>query len=380
MTAGRSTTGEMTELLEKLSITDKNQFKWSGDGAELKSFIKNLLIIDWENKDENVLARFKCMPLSLTITLCKSNKSSEKKTVLFQGKDVEKIKQLILSHRDDKAHHHYLGCCPIYENEYNHIIRRVDKEPVLGDPYQFCAAFYHTHEWGFGNTKREHQCLDEARCIISKRALDEGFNVQSKTVVAIVKFENNEGVKYEAKYTNCVSEQKHAEDFFKDDVEKGELKNKIDENQDENPKGIITMYLTLPPCNKSVSIKGTKGTPADKSCCDTLKNMYNKTLKDKIELHIKVTHPYRLSTSEAKGDDETLRKRAMEGIEDLMVAGIEVSAMNREDWGYLFSMIMEPRDELGIMKPRVELDQEIERIVEHIRTKTKRKTSPKKGN
>ena len=376
MTAGRSTTGEMTELLEKLSITDKNQFKWSGDGAELKSFIKNLLIIDWENKDENVLARFKCMPLSLTITLCKSNKSSEKKTVLFQGKDVEKIKQLISSHRDKEAHHHYLGCCPIYENEYKHIIRRVDEKPILGYPYQFCAAFFHTHKRGVGDEVKKHQCLDESRCIISKRALDEGFKVQPKTVVAIVKFENNEGVKYEAKYTNCVSAQKHAEDFFKDDVEKGELKNKID----ENPKGTITMYLTLPPCNKSVSIKGTKGTPADKSCCDTLKNMYNKTLKDKIELRIKVTHPYRLSTSEAKGDDETLRKRAMKGIENLMDADIRFSAMNKEDWDYLSSMTMEPRDELGIMKPRVELDQEIERIVEHIRTKTKRKTSTKKGN
>ena len=252
------------------------------------------------------------------------------------------------------------GCCEIYENESTHTKQRLGDEAILGYPYQFCAAFYHTHEWGFGNKKREHQCLDEERCIISRRALDEGFKVQPKTVVAIVKFENNEGVKYEAKYTNCVSAQKHAEDFFKDDVEKGELKKKID----ENPKGTITMYLTLPPCNKSVSIKGTKGTSPNKSCCDTLKNMYNKTLKDKIELHIiKVTHPYRLRTSEAKGEDETLRKRAMEGIKDLMDAGIEVSAMDREDWGYLFSMT--------IQQPRDELDHEIRGVLHEIATTDK---------
>ena len=196
--------------------------------------------------------------------------------------------------------------------------------------------------------------------------MDEGFRVQPKTVVAVVKFENNEKeVKYEAKYTNCVSEQKHAEDFFKDDVEEGKLKKKIKDNRN----GTITMYLTLPPCNESVSTEGTEGTPANKSCCDTLKKMYNNTLKkNKIKLHIKVTHPYRLSTFEAKGEpSKTLRKNAMKGIENLMVAGIGFSAMNEEDWKYLSSMT------IHIMKPRDELDQEIEKIFQHI-DKTKRKT------
>ena len=350
---------EITELSKKMSIADK-KFKWSGDSAELKSFVKNLLITDRENNDKRVLSRYQCTPLSVTITLYKN------KTVLFQGEDEEKIKQLTLSHLDKEAHHKYLGCCPIYENEYNHIIRRVDEEPILGYPYQFCAAFFHTHKREVGDEVKKHQCLDESRCIISKRALDEGLKVQPKTVVAVVKFENNEGVKYQAKYTNCVSAQKHAEDFFKDDVEaERELKKKIEDNRN----GTITMYLTLPPCNESVSIEGTEGTPAKKSCCDTLKKMYNNTLKkNKIKLHIKVTHPYRLSTFEAKGEpSKTLRKNAMKGIEDLMVAGIGFSAMNEKDWDYLSSMT------IHITKPRDELDQEIEKIFQHI-DKTKRKT------
>ena len=267
----------------------------------------------------------------MTITLY------QKKTVLFQGENEKRIKEYILNKLE-------VGCFPIYENESRHIIRRVKKEPVLGYPYHFCAAFFHTHEWQVGDKVRKHQCLDETRCIISKRAVHEGsFRVQPKTVVAVVKFENNEKqVVYEAKYTNCLFEQMHAEDFFKEDVEKGELKTKIA----ENPEGTITMYLTLPPCNESVSIEGTEGTPANKSCCNTLKNMYDKTLKDKIELHIKVTHPYRLSTSEAKGNDEILRKRAIEGINKLKGARIDVSSM--------------------IMKPRDELDDEIRRVLENI--------------
>ena len=283
----------------------------------------------------------------LTITLYNNE------TVLFQGKNDKRIKEYILNKLE-------VGCFPIYENESRHIIRRVDKEPILGYEYQFCAAFFHTHEWWVGNREREHQCLDERRCIISKRAVHErSFRVQPKTVVAVVKFENEKQVVYEAKYTNCLFEQMHAEDFFKEDVEKEELKTKIS----ENPNGIITMYLTLPPCNESVSIEGTEGTSANKSCCNTLKNMYDKTLKDKIELHIKVTHPYRLSTSEAEGDKKTLRKNAVEGIKDLMDAGIEVSAMDREDWGYLFSMT--------IQQPRDELDHEIRSVLHEIATTDK---------
>ena len=360
-----SSTDEVTELFKKMTIADNVNFKWSGTLVELKSFIGNLLCTDCGNENY-AKGSFKCTPLSLRVTLYNDQ------IVLFQGEDAENIKQLISSYYNDEAYHHYFGCCPIYEKEYNHIIRRVDENPILGYPYQFCAAFFHTHRWWVGNREREHQCLDERRCIISKRALDEGFRVQPKTAVAVVKFKNNKNkVVYEAKYTNCVSEQKHAEDFFKDDVE-GELKKKIKDNRN----GTITMYLTLPPCNESVSIEGTEGTPVNKSCCDTLKKMYNKTLKkNEIKLHIKVTHPYRLSTFEAKREPfKTLGKNAMKGIEDLMVAGIGFSAMNEEDWDYLSSMT------IHIMKPRDELDQEIEKIVEHIRTKTKRKTSRKKRN
>ena len=148
------------------------------------------------------------------------------------------------------------GCHEIYKNESAHTTQRLEdnEKPILGNPHEFCAAFFHTHEWGFGNKKREHQCLDEEHCIISERAKESEppqWKVQPKTVAAFVKFENGGGhIVYEAKYTNCFCEKKHAEDFFQEDVEEKELKNKID----ENPKGTITMYLTLPPCNKSVSI------------------------------------------------------------------------------------------------------------------------------
>ena len=119
------------------------------------------------------------------------------------------------------------------------------------------------------------------------------------------------------------------------------------------------MYLTLQPCNESTSINGTEGTPPKKSCCNTLVNV-KKTLPGEIRLHIKVTHTNRLRTSKALGgDDETLRQDAVVGIKKLMNADIEVSAMNRDDWGYLFSMMLNPA--------RNELDNEIKDILGKIK-------------
>ena len=80
---------EMTELSTMMSKPDK--FKWSGNSAQLQSFVKNLLITDGENNDESALSCYECTPLSVTITLY------ENKTVQFQGQDKEKIEQLILS-------------------------------------------------------------------------------------------------------------------------------------------------------------------------------------------------------------------------------------------------------------------------------------------
>ena len=154
-------------------------------------------------------------------------------------------------------------------------------------------------------------------------------------------------------YTNCVSAQKHAEDFFKEDVEKGELKKKIA----ENPEGTITMYFTLQPCNRSTSTAGTRGTPPNKSCCDTLVRVKRKYLGE-VRLHIKVTHTNRLSTSTANRNEEILRQNAENGIKKLKGALIDISAMNQKDWDYLSSMTMK--------KPRDELDDEIRRVLENI--------------
>ena len=119
------------------------------------------------------------------------------------------------------------------------------------------------------------------------------------------------------------------------------------------------MYLTLQPCNESTSINGTECTPPDKSCCNTLRDVYEKL--GEIRLHIKVTHTNHLSTSkEKKHNHEEFRKHAIEGIKDLMNAGVEVSAMDKEDWGYLFSMTIKEQE------PRDELDHEIRGVLQKI--------------
>ena len=196
MNSDESSTDENTSDLEEISITVKKH-KWSGNAEELKWCVRNLLITDCKVNENHVSSCFTCMPLTVTL--------HNDKTVEFQGEDEGKIDELISSIPglvDCEA-----GCFPIYESESRHIKQRVGKEPILGDPHQFCAAFYHTYEWG----KRKHHCLDEEKCIISKRVKEKSkvkekipWNLQPIKVAAFVKFKNDEGhVVYEAKYTNC---------------------------------------------------------------------------------------------------------------------------------------------------------------------------------
>jgi hypothetical protein len=197
-----------------------------------------------------------------------------------------------------------------------------------------CAAFYHVHEWG----TIERYCLDQTNCIIGQRAANENnWRVQAKTAVAVVKFEDeNEKMLYEARYTNCGEEKKHAEDFFKEDIENenGVLRKLVE----ANPNGTITMYLTLQPCNRSTSILGTANTPANKSCCETLTTIVNDILPKEITLWVKAANTCRLSLiPENDPDDETLRQNAVAGIEMLMGIDVNVREMTEEDWHYLFS-------------------------------------------
>jgi pyrimidine deaminase RibD-like protein len=200
----------------------------------------------------------------------------------------------------------------------------VQDERFLGSKGQFCAAFYHVHEWSFRENKREHCCLDETNCIIAKRAVHENnWRVQRKTVVAVVKFEDENGeILYEARYKNCAPQKKHAEDFFKEDIENQD--GVLAEIVQDNPNGTITMYLTLQPCNRST------GKP-DQSCCDTLKTIVRQILRNNgrnINLCIKATNTNRLSQTE---QDRTLLQNAERGIKQLMrIEGVNVSGMQRK--------------------------------------------------
>ncbi|XP_028414587.1 uncharacterized protein LOC114537682 [Dendronephthya gigantea] len=272
-------------------------------------------------------------------------------------------------------------CCPIYRETNDPIKRRTGGEKYLGSKAQFCAAFYHVHEWG----ERKHSCLHKRKCIIAKRARkgrNYDWSFQPKHVVAVVKFEDSkESTLYEARYTNCDPKKMHAEDFFKKDVTEGDLKKVITDNEG----GKITMYLTLQPCNRSVSLAGTDNTRADKTCCDTLLKIYIENLLGRnICLCIKVTHLYRLGLEHGtarneieKSRDEQLRQRAAAGITALMLTGVEVESMTEKDWEYLSGMVMFHGDVLTnnnvpeyALSPRRELDGDIENTLTQIREGT----------
>jgi hypothetical protein len=259
-------------------------------------------------------------------------------------------------------------CYPIYPAQDGHIKQRAGNEKILGSKGQFCAAFYHVHQWRDKQEdpipSRKHSCLDNKKCIVTMEAKKPGntWYVQNKKVVAVVKFEDTNGkIQYQARYTNCYkkSEQKHAEDFFKEDIENGVLAGIVQ----DNPNGTITLYLTYQPCNKSTSIGGTPNSPAEKSCCETLKTIFNEIRKrpKNIRLCVKATNLCRLSLIKEKDkDDEHLRENAVNGIKSLMEFGVIFSGMTPTDWNYLYGLA-----EIDI-NPRNDLDESVENIFNQI--------------
>jgi hypothetical protein len=254
-------------------------------------------------------------------------------------------------------------CSKIYHIQDGHI-KRVGDEKILGSNGQFCAAFYHVHEWNFGWGTRQHYCLDETNCIIGQRITNEKPSVQAKTVVAVVKFQDEkEVILYEARYKNCAPQKKHAEDFFKEDIENqnGALRKKVK----ANPKGTITLYLTYQPCNKSTR---TAITPEEKTCCETLTTVRG-ILPPEITLCVKAANTRRLSLIPAINEnDDILRQNAVAGIKMLMQVGVNVSGMTREDWHYLLSLTneLENRQDLEVHEGRQHLDGCVQNIFNQI--------------
>ena len=148
----------------------------------------------------------------------------------------------------------------------------------------------------------------------------------------------------------------HAEDFFKEDIEKEN--GVLAEIVKDNPNGTITMYLTLQPCNKSTG--ETDNTNPDQSCCDILKKIVREILRNNgrnIKLCIKATHMNQLHLDK---NPTPRQQNAVNGIKQLMrIEGVNVSGMTREDWDYLFSMTK-------YIPPRRDLDREVQDIFERI--------------
>ena len=151
-----------------------------------------------------------------------------------------------------------------------------------------------------------------------------------------------------------------------------------------NPNGTITLYLTLQPCNKSTSIKGTATTPADKTCCKTLTTIVNEILLPEIKLCVKAANTCRLSLTEEKdSDDETLRNNAVDGIKMLMQAGVDISGLTKDDWDYLLAMT-NPDVPRNYHERRKDLDKSVQKTFTDIKfllnlKKPKKQSSSKKS-
>ena len=216
---------------------------------------------------------------------------------------------------------------------------RAKEAGFLGTYAQFCAAFYHVPK----RNTLPHRCLDENQCKVGTRIGSHGHAVHPRTVVAVVKCEDEVGmVTYEARYTNCYDDKMHAEDYFRLDVERGALGALINDNK----VNTITMYITFQPCH--LTVKDTGGAREKHSCCETLLTVFcdrqSSPLHNKwhnIEICIKPTHLYKADWTLTPVDDQrnNMIKDASEGVKILMKNDIEVTRMEETDWKYLMGKV-----------------------------------------
>lgn len=252
----------------------------------------------------------------------------------------------------------------------HHICWNKPSRDFLGSVGQFCAAFYHVPAKQF--TLHCHCCPDKSQCKVGQRIDQNGFSVHPKTVVAVIKCEDNDGtVTYEARYSNCYDDKMHAEDYFKLDVEKGILPQLIHENKVSH----ITMYLTFQPCHMTVT--GTNGAREDHSCCETLLTLFRDhqfpTRRNDIEICIKPAHIYKADQKLIPGEEQQNLAilNAAEGLKMLMREGIEVIRMDETDWEYLTAMLQDTMNYRRFVPPyrgsvREAFDREIGEVLKDL--------------
>ncbi len=253
----------------------------------------------------------------------------------------------------ENARLNHNNCDPtflVYKNSEH--VKKMEREEsgILGSIGEFCGAFYHRPE----DLRKSMVCLDPNTCIVSKRSIDErNKKVNPKTAVALVKYEIEEIPMYWKRYTNCFEHKVHAEEFFKNDI----IQQIEKELLNRTAKGLITMYITMQPCNLSTS--DTRGTLENYSCCKFLKEVIER-LPVCIKIHIKPTHlckaGWKPTTKEKMDnmghvDKEKAIKRnkeianAEKGIKDLAShSRIKFSAMNVDDWADLWRHVNKPKN------------------------------------
>ena len=249
-----------------------------------------------------------------------------------------------------------------------HLFRR-NPGSFLGTYAQFCAAFYHVPK----RNTIPHCCLDENQCKVGKRIGSHGQAVHPRTVVAVVKCEDEVGmVTYEARYTNCYDDKMHAEDYFRLDVERGTLGELIDDKK----VNAITMYITFQPCH--LTVKGTAGAREEHSCCETLLTLFrNRRFSPlhQIEICIKPTHIYKADWTPTPVDKQrnNVIMAAAEGVKMLIKSDIEVTRMEESDWKYLLDKVEDIRPIVDLVYPgsaRESLDRDIGNVLSDLRIDT----------
>ena len=239
-------------------------------------------------------------------------------------------------------------------SDHKHKHKVGGKNPLAVSKGQFCAMFYHVSERE--GDQISFKCLKESKCLVGNSKMTRPHSnpkaVYARTVVVYVRLtDQDENLIFHARYGNCFQAKRrnriHAEHFMLKDEEFKQYVKFLGDHEG----GKIEMFMNKQPCFKSTRVKSKK-------CAQDLVNFYKSYCSSrKIELTINLCQLYKVDMLTSPSLEHDIRK-ARQGMQIMMSAGIELKNMTKYSWrhlaGYADIKLPEYRD-----SDRQKLDQHI---------------------
>ena len=222
----------------------------------------------------------------------------------------------------------------VYDHKHNHKVGGTPnplRSPLAVSKGKFCAMFYHVSE-----RKRDEisfKCLDKSECRVGNSKMTRLHSnpkaVYARTVVVYVRLTDQEhNLIFHARYGNCFQAKRrnriHAEHFMLKDEEFKQYVKLLGDHEG----GKIEMFMNKQPCFQSTRVKSKK-------CAQDLVNFYKSHCSPRqIKLTINLCQLYKVDMLTSPSLEHDIRK-ARQGMQIMMSAGIELKNMTKYSWGQL---------------------------------------------